>query len=209
MTDNVLEFKKKEEKMEFPTVYSWWKFDKALTDEQIDKIMQIGEGDWKNASIGGVGDRRIENKVRKTDIIWNNEQWVYDLFWPYMETATRNANWNLQVDCAESFQLGKYEDGGRYDYHIDGNMMDIPNDIENDSIMYGKTRKISMVCWLNEDFVGGAFEFHKSVTKEDAKIRPTKGTIVFFPSYYAHKVHPVTKGTRYSLVTWFNGQPIH
>ena len=66
-----------------------------------------------------------------------------------------------------------------------------------------------MVCWLNEDFEGGEFEFHhSSIGKEGNIIKPTKGTIVFFPSWIAHKVHPVTKGTRYSLVTWFRGQPV-
>ena len=33
----------------------------------------------------------------------------------------------------------------------------------------------------------------------------TKGTIINFPSFVWHRVTPVTKGTRYSLVVWHNG----
>jgi predicted 2-oxoglutarate/Fe(II)-dependent dioxygenase YbiX len=32
-----------------------------------------------------------------------------------------------------------------------------------------------------------------------------KGTILVFPSYMVHGVEPVTKGIRYSCVTWFLG----
>ena len=189
-------------------IYAWWKYDNVIDDDTITKIIQIGEGEWKTATTKNE-DAPADEQVRKTDIIWNNEQWMYDTFWGYMINANRQAGWNLEVDCAESFQLGRYEDGGHYDYHIDGDMMNTTTDMSKDNLLYGKTRKISMVCWLNEDFEGGEFEFHKSVSKsEDRLIKPSKGTIVFFPSYYAHKVHPVTEGTRYSLVTWFNGQPI-
>ena len=35
-----------------------------------------------------------------------------------------------------------------------------------------------------------------------------QGSIVVFPSYKYHCVTPVNKGTRYSLVVWFNGRPM-
>ena len=34
-----------------------------------------------------------------------------------------------------------------------------------------------------------------------------KGSIVVFPSYLWHRVTPVTRGTRYSLVAWNLGWP--
>ena len=34
-----------------------------------------------------------------------------------------------------------------------------------------------------------------------------KGSIVVFPSFLWHRVKPVTKGTRYSLVLWHLGYP--
>jgi PKHD-type hydroxylase len=199
----VIPFKKKDEEpvSEEQTVYSWWKFDNALSDETVDKILEIGEGDWETAAVNN-----NDPYTRKTDIIWNNEQWLYDTFWGYMQLANQSAGWNLELSCAEAFQLGRYTDGGHYDFHIDNAGFQT---MKSDNIMNGTTRKLSMVCWLNEDFEGGEFEFHTSVSSGfDRIIQPTKGTIVFFPSWLAHKVHPVTEGTRYSLVTWFRGQPV-
>ena len=34
-----------------------------------------------------------------------------------------------------------------------------------------------------------------------------KGTIIFFPSFMLHRVTPVTKGVRHSLVGWITGPP--
>jgi len=203
----VLEFKKKEGE-EMQTISAWWKYDNELSDETIDKILEIGEGQWQTATTLGKDEKTTDKNVRKTDIIWNNEQWLYDLFWGYMVNANQRAGWNLDIECAESFQLGRYTDGGHYDFHIDGDMMGTDTSLSEESLLYGKTRKISMVCWLNEDFEGGEFQFHDSVSRKEGLIKPTKGTIVLFPSFYAHKVHPVTEGTRYSLVTWFQGYPV-
>ena len=50
---------------------------------------------------------------------------------------------------------------------------------------------------------GGELQFfgQQILTKEKT------GTVIVFPSYMVHKVNPVTKGTRYSLVAWFVGEP--
>ena len=55
---------------------------------------------------------------------------------------------------------------------------------------------------LNDEYEGGEFEFFAKDT-----ILSKRGTIIVFPSYMQHRVKPVTKGTRYSLVTWFCGEP--
>ena len=41
---------------------------------------------------------------------------------------------------------------------------------------------------------------------ECTEIRP-QGSIIVFPSFIAHQVTPITKGTRYSLVLWCVGHP--
>jgi PKHD-type hydroxylase len=64
-----------------------------------------------------------------------------------------------------------------------------------------------------EEYVGGDLEFDFKDTKNNKKnikickeIWP-KGSIVVFPSFVWHRVKPVTKGTRYSLVMWSIGAP--
>ena len=187
----------------------YWKFDNELENEIVDKILEIGKGEWLNAQLNDMDNSIFNEDIRKTDLIWNNDQWLYDLFWGYMQGANENAGWNLELSCAESFQLGRYTVGGHYDFHMDSIGFDKMNRPGN--IMHGTTRKLSMVCWLNEDFKGGEFEFHYSSCSTDGTnhiIKPTKGTIIFFPSWLPHKVNVITEGTRYSLVTWFRGQTV-
>ena len=63
-----------------------------------------------------------------------------------------------------------------------------------------------------DEYEGGDLEFdlrhntdvpEKIVCKE---IKP-KGSIVVFPSFVWHRIKPVTKGTRHSLVCWNLGLP--
>ena len=70
------------------------------------------------------------------------------------------------------------------------------------TIFDGKRRGIpvlSIVGALNEDYEGGEF-----IMWETEKIELPQGSIMIFPSnfMYPHKVMPVTKGTRYSYVSW-------
>ena len=55
-----------------------------------------------------------------------------------------------------------------------------------------------MLGVLNNDYEGGEFVLI------DEKIDLSKGDIIIFPSnfMYPHKVEPVTKGTRYSYISW-------
>ena len=58
---------------------------------------------------------------------------------------------------------------------------------------------LSIVGLLNDDYEGGEF-----IMFEDKKIDTKKGDLLIFPSnfLYPHKVTPVTKGVRYSYVSW-------
>ena len=57
---------------------------------------------------------------------------------------------------------------------------------------------LSVLGVLNNDYEGGEFVLI------DEKINLSKGDIIIFPSnfMYPHKVEPVTKGTRYSYISW-------
>ena len=78
-------------------------------------------------------------------------------------------------------------------------------------------RKLSFAIVLNEDYEGGEFEVATlSGAKELPKINVlnlnkkdglSKGSMVVFPSYIWHRVTPVTKGVRKSLVGWVVGKP--
>jgi len=57
---------------------------------------------------------------------------------------------------------------------------------------------LSVLGVLNDDYEGGEFYL------VDEKTDLSKGDVIIFPSnfMYPHKVEPVTKGTRYSYISW-------
>ena len=103
--------------------------------------------------------------------------------------------WNFDVwGYHDDFQYTKYYGGdqGHYDWH-----MDLGPNMSN--------RKLSCVIQLSDpsDYEGGELEFNLGYTI--LSVPKGKGVITFFPSFLLHRVTPVTKGTRISLVTWLCG----
>jgi len=110
-----------------------------------------------------------------------------------------NPFYQFEVDSSEVPQLLCYGIGGHYQHHIDGEgIWTAPDQTQ----LWRKTvdRDLSMVLHLNNEFEGGDFVFPDL----HIRIRPEPGLLVCFPSnrYYRHGVEPVTKGNRYSMVTW-------
>lgn len=110
-----------------------------------------------------------------------------------------NPFYQFEVDSSEVPQLLCYDVGGHYQPHIDGEgVWTAPDQTQ----LWRKTvdRDLSMVLYLNNDFEGGDFVF----SDLHIRVRPEPGLLVCFPSnrYYRHGVEPVTKGNRYSMVTW-------
>ena len=193
-------------------------------DKTIEEIKsQVGEN--KNIE--------QERYVRDSEVAWFNDPWLYDLIHPFLRTANKNAGWKYQWDFSESFQFTKYNKGGFYGWHADGNSCHfgrykryipgvspttpnggIPRGYTENPNMVGKVRKLSITINLNEpgEYDGGNLKFdygpHASGKRfhEVEEIRP-RGSIIVFPSFTYHQVTPVTRGTRYSLVLWSLGQP--
>ena len=67
-------------------------------------------------------------------------------------------------------------------------------------------RKLTAIIQLSEetDYEGGDFEFGITNTEGTGLItgNRTKGCLLVFPSFLSHRVTPITKGTRYSIITW-------
>ena len=156
-------------------------------------------------------------KKRKSEIVWVNDQWIYKEIHPFIHEANKTAGWNFDWDFSESCQFTKYGVGQHYGWHCDS--WDKPYDKPDDPNSHGKIRKLSVTVSLSDpsEYDGGNLEFDfrnqvdwernkKSKIKECTEIRP-RGSIIVFPSFVWHRVNPVTKGTRYSLVIWNLGRP--
>ena len=92
-----------------------------------------------------------------------------------------------KIEQDSGYELLKYPEGCFFTEHIDF-FPNIP-------------RTVSCSFILNDDFEGGEFAFFK----RELKFKLEKGDALLFPSnfMYPHEVMPVTKGTRYSIITWF------
>ena len=157
------------------------------------------------------GDYKTDSNLRNSDLFWTTEQWVYDLTFPYMEEANRETGWNLDIKAAESMQITRYKKGGFFCLHKDGFSDSLSAyNIPDNKFLHGNVRKISMTMLLNDNFEGGALEFacYSEGKCEIRPIEPKIGDIIFFTSGMEHRVAPITKGVRYSLVNWFVGPPL-
>ena len=171
----------------------YFAWDKELSHEICQKLINLGKGNWNHAAVVNKSD-----DVRKSDIVWTKEQWVYDLITPYMFTANEQAKWKYNIVAAEDCQITRYTKDGFYGWHVDGTGSHTELDGE------GNTRKLSMSVILNSDYKGGDLEMRDLENKVP---RLEEGSIIVFPSFVEHRVAPVTEGIRYSLVSWFVGPP--
>ena len=185
--------------------HDWWVFPSSVDTNICKQIITLGEDKWKDAKITNSlqSEEKLNKTIRDTQVTFCDEDWLYKIVWDYLHTANKKSNWNFQIDSCESMQIGKYGVGGHYDYHQDGN--GFTKYVSKNKFTNGKTRKLSMTIVLNNDYEGGEFQFFNY---KDQLIKEKKGTVIVFPSYMVHRVRPVTKGTRYSLVVWFCGEPL-
>lgn len=126
--------------------------------------------------------------------------------YPKIETLLRecvsqiiNPFYDIEVSGSEIPQILSYSIGGHYKPHIDGESIWVTP--RGEKIWKKSTdRDISTVFFLNNNFEGGDFVFPDL----KIRIRPEPGMMVCFPSnhHYLHGVEPVTRGKRYSIVTW-------
>ena len=181
--------------------FAYW--ENFLSADDISYLLNLNN--WSNTSqaeIGGAkSDNNINNKIRSTDVSWlypTNEN-VH--IWEKISEVVSRVNdqffkFNL-TGFYEPMQLGLYsaDKNGHYDWHVDVSMSD-----------QNTPRKLSMVLLLSDpsEFEGGELQL-KLENDRPIPVELKKGRAWFFPSYALHKVTPVTKGIRKSLVLWVGG----
>ena len=212
----------------------YYQFPAVLTPKFVDDILAYGKAhtpemaitcgaskdDEKNLDKKGNLKKSVVKDVqkkRKSDIVWMNDLWIYKEIHPYIHEANQRAGWNFEWDWSESCQFTKYGVGQYYGWHTDS--WTKAYDKKDDPNTHGKIRKLSVTISLNDpdEYDGGNLEFdfrndidfdrnRKHKAKACTEIRP-RGSIIVFPSFVWHRVAPVTRGTRYSLVIWNLGKP--
>jgi PKHD-type hydroxylase len=173
-----------------------------LSDEDINLL--LAQPEWlhlQSGCIGGGGKSAVDESVRSSEIAWIGMKPEVIHIWEKLANAVAEVNRQFfHFDLTgfhEPMQLGLYTEDkqGHYNWHTDA----APTDGH-------APRKLSMAMLLcnPEEFEGGEFQV-KTNTDEAQTLECKKGRAWFFPSYTLHRVAPVTKGMRRSLVLWIGG----
>ena len=170
------------------------KMPKQISLDICDKILDIGNRKKLDKALVG-GDTPQESvlaeDMRDSKIAWIAEPWILAIMYFHGYIVNREGQWNYRLDSTpENAQFTTYTGGGHYDFHVD-------------TLDHKHPRKISVILMLSQkgkDYEGGDFEI-----KEDGLVELNKGDMLIFPSDLEHRVNPVTKGKRTSLITWLRG----
>jgi PKHD-type hydroxylase len=174
-----------------------------FTPLQCKMVIEAGrEEPRKDAEVGANANQKegvLDTNTRTSHISWIPFKKMPEMYRDIEQTMMQtNANHfgfdNMRI--TELAQYTEYPEGGFYDWHVDNydNCQHEP-----------PVRKISMTCLLSpeNEFEGGDLE----LVKEGQAIKLKQGQAAFFASFIRHRVAPVTKGVRRSLVMWFGGTP--
>ena len=174
-----------------------------FTPKQCQMIIAAGRNEPKqNAEVGnkqGVTGGVIDTQTRTSHISWipfSKTPEMYKDIENIMKTTNGNHFGFDGMQITEMAQYTEYPEGGFYEWHVD-------NDVNCQH--EPPVRKISMTCLLSpeSEFEGGDLELQAE--GKVAKIK--QGHAIFFASFIRHRVKPVTRGRRQSLVMWFGGTP--
>jgi predicted 2-oxoglutarate/Fe(II)-dependent dioxygenase YbiX len=164
-------------------------FDAAETADIVATV--AGSTSWSEASINANLD--VDRSVRDADVIYESANPALighcrdRLFAATREIASAVAAKTVLAEI----QIVRYHAGGRYVDH-------------RDSPAPGATpRALSLVCYLNDDFAGGATVF----TEPDIGLSPLAGAVVAFSPVLLHRAEPVTAGIKYAITAWYHTPP--
>jgi len=172
-----------------------------FTPDQCRQIIESGRAQQpRQAKIGmnkpGGG---TDTKKRVTTISWipfKEMGHMYEDLNRFIQKANENHFGFGDVRITEQAQFTEYPVGGFYDWHMD---------CDTNMIHEPPVRKISMTLLLNDpsEFEGGHLEIGAPGKFAELK----QGHAICFASFINHRVQPVTRGMRQSLVVWFGGKP--
>ena len=172
-----------------------------FSPEQCQDIINAGHAEKPQVAQVGMNKPGggVDTKKRTTTISWIPFKEMPDMY-SQIEATMQATNLNHfgfeNMKITEQAQFTEYPKGGFYDWHMD---LDVNGEHEP------PIRKISMTILLSDPstFKGGNLEFMEKNKVPELK----QGQAIFFASFIRHRVAPVTKGMRRSLVMWFGGTP--
>lgn len=175
----------------------FWQYEQKLAPDFCANLMETYFKPDEKQQAPVMSDNPYDETVRKTHACWIPPlEQISQIMLNHALIANYKAGWNADIEYIEPVQFGEYAEGGHYEWHADTPVLS--------GNMHARCRKLTVVVMLTppEEYEGGELliGFPKHQTAPNSQ-----GTIIVFPSPTLHKVTPVTKGKRYTLVGWCSG----
>ena len=206
----------------------YWYFKGSLSPKFCDEVIKKGLATKAQRATTGTESDKLKKKkrlstqdikqlkkVRNSNLVFLSEEWLYRVIAGYAGMASRGAGWNFQYDYTESPQFTIYKKNHHYTWHMDA--FQDPYKFDHKWKHYrNKIRKLSLVAQLTDpkEFEGGELQFDYRNSNDGSPaiatcegFNNTRGSVIVFPSFVYHRIKPLLKGTRYSLVAWILGNP--
>lgn len=176
----------------------------AFSQEDVDRIIDLEDlQKFQRGSVGGGSAAQVNKRLRDSDVQWihhdMNSDWLFAKF-AQLTSMVNYDHFMYAIDGFDAFQYTVYRAKSKqhYDWHQDSGGP------------WSKfERKLSAVIILSDpkDYEGGEFQCVMNGRVDDpVTLKPPRGDVIFFPSWMPHRVTPVTKGVRKSLVCWVMGE---
>ena len=194
----------------------WAYWDGAFTDEELETIIKLGDSRPKKYAVVGTEGKYVE-EIRRSLVNFMDDKLLIEHAPFLLEKLTficRKLNGSyFDFDLSgfhEPFQYTTYDPLDAYDN--DGKIISEDKRIVEYKWHLDKgpgedrpPRKLSMVLGLldSDEYEGGDFEIKTGVESQLLPIK--KGRVIAFPSWTLHRVTPVTKGIRKTVVIWVGG----
>tara|TARA_Y100001949_G_C15969722_1_gene323269 strand:- start:241 stop:840 length:600 start_codon:yes stop_codon:yes gene_type:complete len=191
-------------------------FPRAIAPDACDEIIKdCKQNILEDALVGDYGHvagdskySRDDPNLRKTSIsfITDKDNKINELVWGFLRRANE-IQFHYDLKYFQAIQFAEYENGGFFDWHQD--------DAGRSEINERRKLSLSFILSDPDTFEGGELQFYNGgrpmqamgeITGEKVKDDiQTQGTVVVFDSNDWHRITPVTKGVRHSIVCWTVG----
>ena len=169
-------------------------YEDCISEDDCDKIMSHNWGMQKSTYSNNKGKTKASNeRVKMHEVcVKQNMPFYENLKTTFIKVIAKYSADHKDFSCIHhtDFRLNKYSEGGFMSRHCD-------NIHHSHGQHYGYPQ-VSSLLFLNDDYEGGEFIVAGEI------FFPKKGSAIIFPSnfMYPHEVGIVTKGIRWSVLTW-------
>lgn len=173
-------------------------YTQSVSKEKIERLNDLHKS-LKSNDVNHGNPKLRTSVITALDKYENKD--VFDLIYQLGLQANKDA-YQFHVNHISHCQFTLYDEKqkGHYDWHMD--FRGFSETVKN------KTRKITVIVQLSDpsEYEGGELQLkYSKYNKQEKEDMMQQGSVITFPCWLEHRVTPVTKGHRKSLIGWIEG----